>query len=188
MADQPATLDAIYQLYELLRQEKVPIAFIGGVALNTWAVPRATFDLDIAIAIEADRVSSLLRRAESAGFVVDAGFHAGFRDRVGGMEKVHFFLPAGKSLLAVDLFFAETPFLRSVIARRTSVDLGRGPVPVCTAADLLLFKLLAGRNKDLVDVDNLLVVQGVPERSYLETWAKQLQIEERLRPYLNRSY
>jgi len=184
MADQPATLDSIHRIVDLVTRERLPYAFIGGVALNAWAVPRATFNLDVAVAIEPTDVVDLLRRARREGFAVDAEFLAGFRDQVAGMEKVHLFLPAGTSLLAVDLFLAQTPFLQSVIERRVAVDLGRGPIHVCSAADLLLLKLLAGRPKDRTDVENLLAVQGVPEPDHLRAWAATLQVEERLRPHL----
>ena len=53
-------------------------------------------------------------------------------------------------------------------------------VYVVSAADLVLFKLVAGRRKDWVDIENVIAVQGVPERDYLRTWAKRLGIEDRL--------
>ena len=65
--------------------------------------------------------------------------------------------------------------------RLALADLGQGAVPVCTAADLFLFKLLAWRKKDQVDVENLLWMQGVPDRSYVEDWARRLGLEDRLR-------
>ena len=48
MADVPASLDSVHWISEALERLRVPYAFIGGVALNTWGVPRATFDLDLA--------------------------------------------------------------------------------------------------------------------------------------------
>jgi hypothetical protein len=46
---------------------------------------------------------------------------------------------------------------------------------------VLLFKVLADREKDRMDVRNVLTVQGVPERAYLERWANELGIADRLR-------
>lgn len=111
-------------------------------------------------------------------------FLRGFRDKVSGMEKVHVHLPAGPTLMAVDLFFGTTPFLQSVLERRRAVDLGRGPIFVCSAADLILLKLVADRPKDRLDVRNVLSVQGVPEPEYLERWANDLGVTDRLRAAL----
>ncbi len=186
MADVPATLASVYFVAGILDRLELPYAFIGGVALNSWAVPRATFDLDLALSIPPDRVGQVLEEFHRAGAVVDAPFARGFRDRVGGMEKIHFYLPAGSSLMAVDVFLATTPFLESVLDRRVKIDLGQGSVWVCTAADLVLFKLLADRKKDGTDVENVISVQGVPEREYLVRWAEVLGVGPRLDAVLQR--
>lgn len=180
MADAPLSLASLYGVATLLDRVHVPYAFIGGAALSAWGIPRSTFDLDLAIAAEEPGVARLLDACVAAGFVVDPVFQSGFRDRVSGMETLHVHVPAGRSLLAVDFFLTTTPFLRSVIERRRSIDLGQGPVFVCSAADLVLLKLVADRPKDRVDVQNVLAVQGVPEKEYLLRWAKTLGVAARL--------
>src|SRR5688572_8378795 len=145
MADVPASLDSVYLLSGALERLGIPYAFIGGIALNTWAVPRATFDLDLALSVPTGRNGELLAELRRIGAVVEDAFERGFRDRVQGLEKLHAHLPAGTSLMAIDLFLASTPFLESVLERRVGIDLGRGQVWVCTAADLVVLKLLADR-------------------------------------------
>lgn len=187
MADAPVSLASLYTVASLLDREHIPYAFIGGAALNTWGIPRSTFDLDIAIAAEEPKVARLLDACTASGFVVDPVFRGGFRDRVSGMETLHVHVPAGRSLLAIDFFLTTTPFLRSVIERRGTIDLGQGPVFVCSSADLVLLELIADRPKDRVDVQNVLAVQGVPEREYLLRWAGTLGVSERLERALNPS-
>ena len=160
--------------------------FIGGVAVIAWGLPRQTFDLDVAIAVSPEQFEDLLRTLPARGFVVDDVFRKGFRDRVGEMEKIQVHLPAGRSLLALDVFFVTTPFLRSVLERRVATDLGQGKIFVCSAADLILFKLIANRRKDRVDIENVLTVQGVPEREYLSRWADTLGVRSRLDEELSR--
>lgn len=36
-----------------------------------------------------------------------------------------------------------------------------------------------------VDIDNVVAVQGVPEREYLQRWARRLGVGERLRKVLD---
>jgi hypothetical protein len=184
MADAPASLEAIQRVASALENAGVRYAFIGGAALSAWGVPRATFDLDLALSIPEEGLGVVLDALSRRGFVIDAAFRKGFRDRVGGMETIHVHLPAGSTLMAVDLFLATTPLLGSVVERRTSIDLGRGPIQVCTAADLILLKLIADRPKDRIDVENVLAVQGVPERDYLVRWAERLGLRGRLEEIL----
>ena len=48
-------------------------------------------------------------------------------------------------------------------------------------------KLLAGRAKDDLDIRNVLAVQGVPDRDYLESWAGRLNVADRLARILART-
>jgi hypothetical protein len=51
---------------------------------------------------------------------------------------------------------------------------------VVTAEDLLLFKLLADRSKDRMDIEDMLLVCGPLDTAYLRQWAAHLQIADRL--------
>ena len=43
-----------------------------------------------------------------------------------------------------------------------------------------LGKLVAGRRKDWVDIENVLAFQGVPDREYPRSWAERLGVAKRL--------
>jgi predicted nucleotidyltransferase len=182
----PVSVETVYAVVRVLRDQGIEFAFVGGLALSAWGVPRATFDLDLAVALPADRQRDLLSALRILGWSVDEVFERGWRDEMAGIPLIHVRIPADHALIRVDLLIADTPFLQSVLARRIELDLGQGKVPICSAADLVLFKLIAWRRKDRVDLDNILWVQGVPERTYLEHWARILGVEERLRQVLTK--
>jgi predicted nucleotidyltransferase len=180
----PVSVETVYAVERVLREHGIEHAFIGGLALSAWGVPRATFDLDLAVALPAERQSALLASLRALGWSVDESFERGWRDEMAGLPVIHAQIPADRVLIRVDLLIADTEFLRSVLARRVSVDLGRGPVAVCTAADLVLLKLVAWRRKDRMDLENILWVQGVPDRAYVEAWSRTLRVEDRLKEAL----
>jgi hypothetical protein len=181
---EPVSIETLYEVARTIRDQKIVYTFVGGLALNAWAIPRATFDLDMAIVLPAERQRELLRSLGRIGWSFDPVFEGGWRDSMAGIPIINAQIPAEGAFLRVDLMIAETDFLQSVIARRVDIDLGEGPLPVCSAADLLLFKLLAWRAKDRMDIDNLIWMQGLPDRSYVEEWAARLGVVERLREAL----
>lgn len=185
MSPEPIDVTTVYAVERILRESGLEHAFVGGLALSAWGVPRATFDLDLAVALPPERQPAFLTSLRGLGWDVDEVFARGWRDQMAGIPIVSARLPADRALIRVDLLLAETPFLRSVLARRIELDLGEGPIPICTAADLVLFKLVAWRPKDRMDLDNVLWVQGVPEREYLERWAQELGVTERLQELLD---
>jgi hypothetical protein len=180
MAESQVQKETVYELARALDGARVPYAFIGGVAVVGWGVPRATYDLDVAVTVSAQRMPEVARALDESGLLVDDVFRRGYRDQLAGMEKITIQLPVGRSLLDVDVFIESTPFLTSVIERRVRTDIGLGPIFLCTAADVLLFKLVAWRHKDRADIENVITVQGIPERPYLEAWAAKLGVRDRL--------
>jgi len=58
-ADAPASLEAIQAVASALEEASVRYAFIGVAALNARGVPRATFDLDLALSIPEARIRHL---------------------------------------------------------------------------------------------------------------------------------
>ncbi len=180
MSREPVTIEVMCEIHRILDVHTIPHTFVGGLALNAWGVPRATFDIDLCIVLGAGEQGRLLQALRDLGWSVDEAFQRGWRDEMAGLPIIHAHYPTEGALVRVDLMVADTPFLRSVIERRTSVDLGPAAVPVCSAADLVLFKVLVDREKDRMDVRNVLTVQGVPERAYLERWGKELGVSDRL--------
>jgi Nucleotidyl transferase AbiEii toxin, Type IV TA system len=181
---EPVTIEAMCEVHRILDQHAIPHAFVGGLALNAWGIPRATFDIDLCVVLGPGEQPRLLEALRQLVWSVDETFQRGWRDQMAGIPVIHAHSPVEGALVRVDLMVADTPFLRSVIERRASVDLGPASVPVCSAADLVLFKVLADREKDRMDVRNVLTVQGVPERAYLERWAGELGIRERLARFM----
>jgi hypothetical protein len=178
---EPISVPTIYAVERILREHGVEHAFVGGLALSAWGVPRATFDLDLAVSLPGERQKELFRALTDLGWSVDEAYARGWRDQMAGIPVIHARLPVEHTLIRVDFLIADTPFLCSVLSRRVEIDLGLGPVPICTAADLVLFKLIAWRGKDRVDLDNVLWVQGLPDPEYLQAWAQKLGLAERLR-------
>jgi hypothetical protein len=120
-------------------------------AVVVWGRPRLTGDVD---------VTAFLEPAASAAFVTAMG-HAGFELRVRDVDdfvartRVLPFTHSASGL-ALDVVLAgpglEEEFLRTV--RR--VDFGGTPVPVIGPEELIVTKILAGRSKDLDDVQGIL--------------------------------
>lgn len=109
----------------------------------------------------------------------------GWVDQVGGMplEKIRLYLE-GKGIDA-DVFLAETAFQREVITRRVTCTVEGQPVSLVTAEDLILFKLIASRPRDLLDVQDVLFTQGDLDEAYMRQWAKELGVAEKLEEVLS---
>lgn len=150
------------------RKIGLPFCVIGGVALQRWAEPRYTADVDLSVLVEAGREALVVQAliAELPPRIEDvAGFAA--RTRV--------VLLRTDEGVDIDVVLAGLPFEARVIDRATMWSLDEtASLRTCSAEDLLVMKAFAGRDKDWADVTSVLERQG--EKLDLE------QVRRELRP------
>lgn len=157
------------EAWAALGESGAPCAVIGGCARNAYAEVRATKDVDFVV--DADARSYPLVAAALA----QRGFRRG--SAVGGepgeVPDLELFRDdAGRR---VDILFAHTAFERSALSRREVREPYAGVlVPVVSPEDLIVYKLVAGRPQDRLDILAMLdsfVQSGRPiDWPYVEGW------------------
>ena len=128
--------------------EGVPWCLIGGQAAILFGSMRATLDVDVSAAVPDDERERTLRRLELGSFAPRIGAPLEFARRTRVLLLIH--TPTG---IALDLVFAGDGLERDFLARARSVDIDGARVRVIAPEDLVASKLLAGRPRDLEDVE-----------------------------------
>lgn len=174
--------EALKELIAAAEEARIDYGLLGGYAVATWGVPRATYDVDLLVAPAADGIARLFDACSARGFAVDDVYRRGWRDRVGDMLLAKVQLFRDGRAVTCDVFPVSTPFQEAAFTRCRKIQVPglEREVRVVSPADLVLLKLLADRPKDRVDVQNVLLVQGIPDREHLFDWARRLGITERL--------
>lgn len=182
-----ALRQAFDELREALARRNVPYAVMGGLAVSHWGLPHVTFDVDIAVGVRANDVTTFLSALDEDGFVVPDQFRTGWTDALAGTRKVAVKKFVEGHVWTIDVFLDESEFLASVMARRVTVESVGRPTPMITPEDLVLFKLVAWRRKDQAHLDDLLLVVGPLDDAYLAAWADKLGVRDRLEEQWRRS-
>lgn len=170
----------IHDLVDVFDRLGLPYAIMGGIAVRAHGIPRPTYDVDFTLAVPRERLADMFATISDRGYTVPEQYTRGWVDSVGGMPlvKVRLFLD-GRAVDA-DIFLAETAFQREVIARRITAEVEGRPIRLVSAEDLILFKLIASRPRDLIDVQDVLFTQGRLDEAYLRHWAGPLGVEAKL--------
>lgn len=180
-------ITALWEIVDSLNANHVPYAVMGGLAVRAHAIPRPTNDVDLTIVCPHESFRALLKTWESACIHVPEIYLTGWLDRVAGMSLVKLKTKVSpEHFVDLDIFLCETEFQRSLMSRRVeaSMDDAR-TLWVVSPEDLILLKLLANRPRDLIDVADVLFVQGELDRAYMTHWANQLKIDQRLQQALD---
>src|SRR4051794_4154428 len=141
-------------LMEWFRDAGLRGAVIGGVAASLRGKPRLTNDVD-ALVLDTD-AEALLRSGSEFGFeprIADAAEFAS-RTRVLLLR----YQPGG---VDIDISLGALPFEEEVIERSTWIRAGNVRILLTSAEDLVIMKAVAGRPRDMMDIEN--VIQANPD-------------------------
>lgn len=134
--------------------------FIGGVALQRWAVPRLTNDVDLTLLTgfgnEEQFISRIIAEFETR---IDDAANFALRNRV---------LLVRDGNVGIDISLGALEFEASAVSRSSMWK----PLPdiqlrTCSAEDLIVFKSFADRLQDWADVENILSVCENLEWKYI---------------------
>ena len=157
---------------------------MGGLAINAWAIPTPTYDIDICVAASESEVPSLLRALETEGFVppptpwLESVGSAKFREFTASW-------PFQDGFIATDFFLAIDPFQTKALERRRTIELDDGfRTEILAPDDLLVYKLIAWRKKDQEAVERLLAIQRDLDWPYIRAWADKFGVLNRFREAL----
>jgi len=141
-------------------------ALIGGHAVNAVLEPRFTADIDVTIAAEPAALQRVRSALLAAGFRVEREHGA---TQPSGPDFVRFVDDDGTVL---ELQTAKTGLQRSAIARAKN----HGGVCVATPEDLIVFKAIANRPKDQIDLLGLVRVAGI-DWAYVDVQARDWGVD-----------
>ena len=150
----------------------------GSLAMSYYARPRMTRDIDLVIELAADAVP-LLVSALGPDYHVDAQAITDALRKDRPWNAIH--LP---TVVKIDLIPRKHgEYRRTEFERRRRVNFAGVDLWIVSAEDLILSKLDWARDSrselQLRDVRHLL--QGTLDRSYLQRWAKRLELETLLK-------
>jgi hypothetical protein len=149
-----AAVRAALDLQRALEEGGFPHCFIGGLAIQRWGEPRMTNDADATVLTQFHRDEELAdfllgkfaaRRADAKAFAL--------RNRV--------LLLVANNGVNLDIGLGALDFEMRSIERSTFwTYTPRRLIRTCSAEDLVVHKAFAGRDRDWIDVDMVLLRQG----------------------------
>jgi len=143
-------LEELDQLISALDENEIEYAVCGGLALTIHGFPRATFDIDILI-----RAESLERAYEIAaerGYDI-RGLDISFKERAVEIRRVSKIDDDGE-VLSLDLLLV-TPQVEDVWETKENLLWQNRNLSIVSQTGLIKMKKLAGRAKDLIDIDRI---------------------------------
>jgi hypothetical protein len=129
-------------------------AVIGGIAVSVWARPRTTLDVDLKILLHRDQAQRLID-------LLPPDYMPLQDDPLHALQRHGVLFIKDRSGIRIDVQLADVRFDEVAIQRACAIELESGVMAqVCSAEDLIIYKIISTRPQDHVDVENIIRRQG----------------------------
>jgi len=176
--------NALTSIIAQLRQAKdqgllQDFGLVGGLAMAAWGNPRATQDIDFAIALGAAQPFQL---AKFLGGTYEEG---GLDDPLRGVFRVH--CSEMMQQIPVQLIMLPSVWSPVLFHHIPNLELDHNLIPVVSWEALLLLKLYAGGPKDLLDAQTLFEHQQPDSvaQKHIATMAESVGLTEEWKAFLS---
>lgn len=140
-----------------------PWTIIGGVASGLLGKPRFTADVDAVILIDLKNIPQILRNAEKVGL------KPRIKDPVAFAQKNRvLLLQHEESGINIDLSLGLLPFEKEAIQKSKHHRFGKITINLPTVEDLIIFKAVAHRPQDILDIQELINLNPSVDKRYIE--------------------
>jgi len=162
---------SLVQLQRRLTAAGIASAVIGGIAVSVWARPRATQDIDFKVLLDRDAAQRLLNILTPDYIPLQA-------NPLQALQRNGVLFVKDEAGIRIDLQLADTRLDESAIQRAQTIELEPGvTAQVCSAEDLIIYKMISTRPQDQIDVESLVRRQGQRlDDKYVLHWLHQLEL------------
>jgi predicted nucleotidyltransferase len=158
-----APADLLRALSAALSSHAVPWYLFGAQAVTIWGRPRLTTDVDVTIQLQSGSTADLVAALAAAGFRLSDSFSDEFLRATRVLPLIH-----QSTGMPLDVVLAGPGLEEQFLDRAVAIALGDFTVPVISPEDLVVTKLLAGREKDVEDIRGVLRVRaGMLDLDYI---------------------
>lgn len=161
-------VDTYKKIINFLNGQGYNYIVIGGIAASAIGEPRLTADVDVDIELSREDVPSFLDKA------VKEGFDVLLKKCIASAQQMGVFQISFGDY-HIDFILASTDLETQACQRSRAIQLHGVKAFFPSPEDLILLKIIPGRDKDLLDAKAVATRhKGKLDTQYLETWARKL--------------
>lgn len=184
MAETAEVEETFGAVSQALADAKVDAAFIGAIAVIAWSRVRTTTDVDLVISASEADLGRLRPCLEHLGFSAGAPVTSEPGESV---PDISVFWSGHRPSVRVDVFHAKTDFEREALRLAVPAEVAGRRVRVATAEAVIVYKVLASRAKDELDLRAVFEAAAASKRSLdwasVARWCDEWGIADKLAPW-----
>jgi predicted nucleotidyltransferase len=153
-----------------LGKNEIDYMIIGGQAVMIYGEPRLTKDIDITIGAKIDRLKDILKIAKKLRLKVLPREPYRF-----AKETMVLPLLDEKTGIRVDLIFSYSEYEKEALKRVNKVKIGDSYINYVSVEDLIIHKIISGRERDIEDLKSVLIKNKKIDKKYVLKWLDEFE-------------
>ena len=175
-------IDIIRDMSDKFENLAIPYMLTGSIAMNYYATPRMTRDIDVVVIIGKDDIQTLMSGFGSEYYISEEALKESIESE-SMFNLIHI-----ESVIKIDCIVRKSAEYRKIeFDRRQKITLENFGTYIVSKEDLILSKLVWAKDThsemQLRDIANLLMTGY--DIKYVESWAKSLGVSSLLEEVLN---
>jgi predicted nucleotidyltransferase len=160
----------IEKIAKEFEKHKIDYMIIGGQAVLIYGEPRLTKDIDITIGANIDKYWDILNIVQSLNLKILPKEPYKF-------VKDTMVLPLldEKTGFRIDLIFSSSEYEKEALKRVNKIKIGNTYVNYVSVEDLIIYKIISGRERDLEDLKTILIKNKKIDEKYILKWLKEFE-------------
>jgi predicted nucleotidyltransferase len=149
---------------------KIDYMIIGGQAVLIYGEPRLTKDIDITIGANIDKYRDILNIVQNLNLKILPKEPYKF-------VKETMVLPLldEKTGIRIDLIFSSSEYEKEALKRVNKIKIGNTYVNYVSVEDLIIYKIISGRERDMEDLKIILIKNKKIDEKYILKWLKEFE-------------
>lgn len=165
------------EIADKLNGAEIPYMVSGSVAMNFYAQPRMTRDIDIVILLNTTNIKKFIGLFENEFYLDEETINSEVR-RLGMFNLIH-----NKYIIKIDFIMQKDDnFSQTAFDRRLQIDIDGIKIYISSAEDLILAKLNRAKESfsemQLRDVSNIKSLVKNLDFKYINQWIEELGLRE----------
>ncbi len=154
--------ELITKIAHLLNEQNIPYMIIGGQAVLLYGEPRFTRDVDISLGLDAEGFLLIKNICELLSLRI-------LPDKPQAFVQDTMVLPCmeEETGIRIDFIFTNTEYEHNAIKKAAVFDFGGIPVHFAGKEDVIILKIIAGRERDFEDIRSILLKNKDIDENYI---------------------
>ncbi len=166
-------IDVIRDITQRLKLIGISYMLTGSIAMNYYAEPRMTRDIDIVVELDVSSLDQFIEILENDYYVPAESAHHAIRDTT------LFNIIHKESVIKVDFIVRKNSEYRILeFKRRKQIHIGETSIYIVSKEDLILSKMYWARESrsEMQKKDIMNLMQSRYDEKYVEKWAQHLNV------------